>query len=236
MTRLRSTGVLFLMLVAAACGGDEPATDPPPEPSSGPTDLPEPSAEFAKEGFLSEDNQRPVYLFFPSEDGESLLPEERIIFLTATQSSQVKQAVSELLLGPQTEGRIASFPVTTRLLAVFILPDGTAVLDLGAGATAIPAGTSAEHAAIYSLVNTVTYNFPGIERLQILVEGREISTLVGHLDTSRPLEADLASIDWSSLEGVDPDAGPPHYVPPGIGKEAVSPPAAPVTASGGGAG
>jgi hypothetical protein len=36
-------------------------------------------------------------------------------------------------------------------------------------------------------VNTLVLNFDEIERVQLLIEGKEIKTLCGHLDLSRPL-------------------------------------------------
>ena len=42
---------------------------------------------------------------------------------------------------------------------------------------------------IYSIVNTIT-QFPEIDYAKILVEGKEIETLAGHMDTSVALEPD----------------------------------------------
>ena len=40
---------------------------------------------------------------------------------------------------------------------------------------------------VYSLVNTLTDNLPAISAVQILVDGREVDTLAGHVDLRRPL-------------------------------------------------
>lgn len=198
---------LLLLVLMAGCGG-EPATDRADEE---PIAIPEGSAEEEPtegeateeetEGFLSEANQRPVLLFFPSQEGDMLVPEERIIFLTTTLTSRMKQAVSELMLGPSDEDTdaVPAFPARTRLLAVFFLRDGTAVIDLGSEVGAIPQGSAAELAAVYSLVNTVAFNFPEVRRVRLLVEGQEVPTLAGHVDVSRPLLADLTRIKWGKL-------------------------------------
>ena len=52
-----------------------------------------------------------------------------------------------------------------------------------------------EQKALYSLVNTVVHNFAEIHKVQILVQGQEVSTLAGHLDTSRPLRPDMRRVD-----------------------------------------
>ena len=39
-------------------------------------------------------------------------------------------------------------------------------------------------------MNAVTANLPSVQRVQILIEGREVDTLAGHVDLRRPLERD----------------------------------------------
>jgi hypothetical protein len=39
-------------------------------------------------------------------------------------------------------------------------------------------------------VNALTSNLPAITSVQILIEGREVDTLAGHLDLRRPIEPD----------------------------------------------
>jgi hypothetical protein len=46
---------------------------------------------------------------------------------------------------------------------------------------------------VYALVNALTVNLPEVEAVQILVDGKEVDTLAGHLDLREPLHKDL---DW----------------------------------------
>jgi len=46
---------------------------------------------------------------------------------------------------------------------------------------------------VYSMVHTLT-QLPAIERVQFLVEGQRVETLVGHLALDRPLEPDPGMI------------------------------------------
>jgi hypothetical protein len=39
-------------------------------------------------------------------------------------------------------------------------------------------------------VNAVTANLPAIQRVQILIDGKEADTLAGHVDLRRPLQRD----------------------------------------------
>lgn len=55
--------------------------------------------------------------------------------------------------------------------------------------TSFPGGSDTEGVAVYAVVNTLA-SLPGVERVQILVEGQPIETLGGHLDASTPLAPD----------------------------------------------
>ncbi len=147
-------------------------------------------------GFLAPENQLRILLFFPTAAGQGLIPEQRIIFRTDTLTSQVKQAVSELIAGPFTQGLVSAFSPGTELRGVFLPGTGLAVIDLGPQVQSIPRGSDWEQAALFSLANTVIHNFPEIHRMQILVEGQEVPTLAGHLDTSRSIRADMNRVDW----------------------------------------
>ena len=45
--------------------------------------------------------------------------------------------------------------------------------------------------AVYSIVNTVAVNFPRIKRVRLLLGGKEVATLKGHLDLREPLVPDF---------------------------------------------
>ncbi len=47
-------------------------------------------------------------------------------------------------------------------------------------------GSSAEISTIFSVVNSLAYNFDAIEKVFILIEGQERETLGGHINLSRP--------------------------------------------------
>jgi spore germination protein GerM len=50
-----------------------------------------------------------------------------------------------------------------------------------------PGGSSAEIMTTYSIVNSLTLNFPKIKQIQILVEGKPIETIAGHLSLKQPI-------------------------------------------------
>jgi len=144
-------------------------------------------------------NQREVTLFFQSPDSDDLVPEVRKIFLTDSVTDQARQTVKELISGPQ--GRlVATLPVGTELREIYLSSDGTAFVDFSqALVDKHPGGSSAEISTVFSLVDTLTFNFPEIRRVKFLVEGEERATLKEHLDLSRAYVADMSLV--SRTEG-----------------------------------
>jgi spore germination protein GerM len=132
-------------------------------------------------------------LYFPSDDGASLLEETRDVHESSDKAVQVREVVSEILRGPLKEGLVSSFPAGSRVKNVFIDSSGTAYVNFSRELQAdFPGGAWTETLAIYSLTNTLVVNFPEIKQVQILVEGDVPETLAGHIDISRPFTPRLA--------------------------------------------
>jgi Sporulation and spore germination len=120
-----------------------------------------------------------LYVLGPS--GRELATETREIPLAASVQEQAK-AVVELLLR-----RSSAIPSGVQLRELFITPQGVAYVDLSQELIANhPGGSSAEELTVYSLTQTLVANFPAIKTARILVEGREVQTLAGHLDLTLP--------------------------------------------------
>ena len=127
-----------------------------------------------------------VTLFYLSGTGNMFSPEEREIPFADSLQEQAKQVVHQLLAGSRS-GRGSAIPSGVELRGLFITQQGLAFLDLSQELIANhPGGTSAEELTVYSLANTLISNFPAVKKVKILVEGREIQSLAGHLDLTRP--------------------------------------------------
>jgi spore germination protein GerM len=171
------------------------ATPPPaPPPAAGQEPSPETPALSRAPIEPQEGNQREVTLFFQSPAGDDLQAEKRRIFLTPSVSDQARQAVKELIEGPH-EGLAPTFPPTAEVREVYLARDGTAYVDFSQSLVDDhPGGSSAEIDTVFSLVDTLTFNFPEIKRVKILVEGEERPTLKEHLDLIRPYVADMSIV------------------------------------------
>lgn len=106
----------------------------------------------------------------------------------------VEQArwILEEQLKPAPSGYASAVPRGTRLRAVFVSGRGEAFVDLSREVgTGHVGGSLTEAFTIYSIVNALTTNLPAVASVQLLVEGREVDTLAGHIDLRHPLRKNL---------------------------------------------
>jgi len=90
---------------------------------------------------------------------------------------------------------VSAVPPGTTLRGVYITERGDAYVDLsGAAVTAHPGGTLAELLTVYTIVNVLTVNLPAIQAVQILIDGKEVATLAGHVDLREPLAKNLGLV------------------------------------------
>ena len=95
------------------------------------------------------------------------------------------------LLQPPPAPYLAVIPPGTTLRALYFTTSGDAFVDLSAEVSAKhPGGTHAELLTVYAVVNAMTTNLQGVQRVQLLIDGREADSVAGHVDVRRPLERD----------------------------------------------
>jgi spore germination protein GerM len=83
---------------------------------------------------------------------------------------------------------VTAIPAGTTLRALFIDAQGTAYVDLSREvSTGHPGGVNAELLTVYTIVEALTTNLPAVNSVQVLVDGKEVDTLAGHVDIRRPL-------------------------------------------------
>ena len=134
-----------------------------------------------------------VTLYFSDSQAMYLVPEKRKIPQT---SSLARQAVIELIKGPENSDLYSTIPEGTQINEIYIADD-IAYIDLSEEIFKNhPGGSSGELMTVYSIVNTLT-EIPPIKGVQILVGGNERESLIGHIDISMPL---LRDEDWIKPE------------------------------------
>ena len=131
---------------------------------------------------------RSVELFFPGAAG-GLQRETREILGSDFLEVDVLRTVEELIAGPESGAR--PIPGGTRVLSTFFDQDGEITVNFTDHLTTDhPGGSAAEIETIRCLVATIGTNFPGVDRVRVLIEGDATATLAGHTDLSRPLPVD----------------------------------------------
>lgn len=131
-------------------------------------------------------------LFYVAEDGTRLTSVERDVAYGEGAEEQAREIVSAQI-APVVEPLVSAIPPGTTLRAVFITKSGDAYVDVSREArTAHPGGTVDELLTVYTLVNALTVNLPAVTSVQVLVDGKEVDTLSGHVDLRRPLAKNLA--------------------------------------------
>jgi spore germination protein GerM len=118
-----------------------------------------------------------------------LVAEPRNVALPESPAAALPVLMRELLKGPVSASSLRLFPADTVLRGAYLLPGGTAIVDLGGSTLTQGWGTGSheELMAVYSLVQTVTANFPDARRVRVLVNGTPTETLAGHVSLSRSL-------------------------------------------------
>jgi spore germination protein GerM len=134
-----------------------------------------------------------VHLYYVSDDGTRLVAVEREIPYGDTPVEQARQIV-EAQIAPPAAPVVSAIPPGTRLRALFVTDRGEAYVDLTHDVvTAHTGGSLDELLTVYTLVDALTTNLPGVASVQILIDGREVDTLAGHVDLRRPL---AKNTDW----------------------------------------
>jgi spore germination protein GerM len=129
-------------------------------------------------------------LLYVAEDGVRLLPVEQEVVYGEGTVEQAKRIIEAQVAQPKPP-LVTAIPAGTKLKTVFVTAKGEAFVDLTAELrSSQQGGTTNEILTSYTLVHALTLNLPAITSVQILIDGKEVDTLAGHLDLRRPLEQD----------------------------------------------
>ena len=130
-------------------------------------------------------------LYYVSDDGQRLTAVEREVPFAERPSDQAREIVTAQLAAAEAP-LVSAIPAGTTLRALFLTADGQAFVDLSPEvSSAHPGGSRNELLTIYTIVHALALNMPAITAVQLLVEGKEVETLAGHIDVRRPLTRNL---------------------------------------------
>jgi len=132
----------------------------------------------------------PVKVYYGTHDAQHVVAE---VHMFNNDSQLMLRAMETLTAGPKSSDLVSVVPKATKVKSV-VVRDKIAFVDFSAEIAKRGFGGSAtEILAVGAIVNTLT-EFPGVEQVQILVEGKKVDTLYGHLDVYDPMSRSPAII------------------------------------------
>jgi hypothetical protein len=133
-------------------------------------------------------------LFFGDGNGRGLVA-RRIDVPLGTSVSDQGEAILVAVLGNPPQGTTRVVPVGTRVRAFYLDGSGTGFVDLSSEVrTKHTGGSFAEALTVSAVVNAITANLRDVARVRLLVDGKEVETLAGHIDLESAFVSDLSLV------------------------------------------
>lgn len=199
MTVRRAGGLVLVMAAVAALVPTAWLTFPGWFPAQSVSPQGGPEAE-------SDGRRIKARLFYVSEDGTRLTVVERDVAYADNVEDQAREIISAQI-APAIEPHVSAVPPGARLRALFVTPGGEAFVDMSAEmAAAHPGGSLNELLTIYTIVNALTVNLPSVTAVQVLIDGKEVDTLAGHVDLRSPLARNLAWLQDTESAATNPES------------------------------
>jgi spore germination protein GerM len=133
-------------------------------------------------------------LYYASPDGQTLAAVKREVPLADGVRAQGRQII-ETQLDAAPAPYVSVVPAGTKLRAFYVTDRGDAFVDFSPEvSTAHPGGSTTERLTVYAIVNAIAANLSSVQRVQILIDGKEADTLAGHIDLRRPFERDTSLV------------------------------------------
>jgi spore germination protein GerM len=134
-------------------------------------------------------------LFYVADDGARLASVERDVAYGEATVEQARHII-EAQMAPVAQPLVSAVPPATKLRAIFVTEQGEAFVDFSRElATGHTGGSTDELLTVYTIVNALTANLPAVKSVQLLIEGKQIETLAGHVDLRRPLDKNLSWVE-----------------------------------------
>jgi spore germination protein GerM len=130
-----------------------------------------------------------VTLYVADDDAGTLRPRSAQIPLPGGRQQRAEELLRALLRIYQQPGAAHPLATAADIRSIYLVDPGAAVIDLNAAfADQHRSGILSEQLTVNSLVHTLAANVPGIQRVNILVEGKTRDTLSGHADLTETFD------------------------------------------------
>ncbi len=127
--------------------------------------------------------QRKVTVYRAAADGQTLVGE---VYTVAKTNETIAQAMGLLLAEPSNNKNWSTIPEGTKVRSIHFA-NGIARVDFSPELVKnFRGGSAGELLLVGSIVNTLT-EIRGVEKVRIMVNGKQIETIGGHVDLSEPI-------------------------------------------------
>ena len=128
-------------------------------------------------------DERNVTVYRASSDGQALVGE---VYTVAKTDETIAQALGLLLSEPSDSTNWSTIPDGTKVRSIHFA-NGIARVDFSSEIVKnFRGGSAGELLMVGSIVNTLT-EIHGVEKVRIMVNGKQVKTIGGHVDLSEPL-------------------------------------------------
>ena len=132
--------------------------------------------------------------YYADPYSEKLAAEPRTVQVQKNTKQTIEAAINEFMKGPKGD-LVNTIPPGSILKDIRVDREGTVWVNFSSHLSqSHPGGSSAEIMTVYSIVNTILLNFNEVKKVRILIEGKRVDTLAGHIDCSEPFVADRSFI------------------------------------------
>jgi hypothetical protein len=144
-----------------------------------------------------------VALFVAYDDIGILRAQSAQIPMPSVRQQRAEEVLRALIALYLDKSSPHSLPPGSDIRSVYLVDPGLAVIDVDAAlADGHRSGVLAEELTIASLIQTLSANIPGIQKVKILVEGKQRDTLAGHADLSNFFDVSAVNQLTSQLQSI----------------------------------
>ena len=172
--------MVMLMLLMAGCSGENGSNK---AQESHNTSVNSSSNTEAQAPEKKVESTLSVTLYYPDDSGMKIIAVKRDVKPSPDKYTAVMKS---LMSGTDKKGTVDIIPKTAKLRSVKV-KDGVAKVDFSRELIKdFNGGSTGEEMLVGSIVDTLT-EFSEVKKVQILVEGKAVDTIAGHMDTEKPL-------------------------------------------------
>ena len=178
---LGSVAALALILCAGCDEKKPPASPPSPPPATE-----KPADKGTKPDVTKEAKKMDIKIYYPDESGNKLVAVSRQI--KCAPEDKYQATIESLMSGvAEKDHAVAILPRQAQLNRITVNGE-VATIDFSQELIKnFVGGSTGEEMLVASIVNTLT-EFPEIKKVKILVDGKTVETISGHMDLSAPLD------------------------------------------------